>query len=227
MKRGGFERDSESPQPFMLKLRGKRYITASEVRKGASVDEGVVKELTGGDKITIRGLHSRPVNFAAEGVIVVRCNHRPRIDTEDPAVWDRIVEIPFNYRVPEKDQDFTLRDKLRAELPGILNWCLVGAARYCDNGRLIVPESVKRQTAAYKAAMDSINQFAKECLRKKAGARTDRADLYSAYASWCMHHSRPGADIDTKERADFYDSLEELGYKQNKKRVFKNVEIVD
>jgi putative DNA primase/helicase len=52
------DRDSESAQPFMLKLRGKRYITASEVGEGMQLDAAVVKTLTGGDAMTVRGLHA-------------------------------------------------------------------------------------------------------------------------------------------------------------------------
>jgi len=230
MRRGNLERDSEAAQPFMLKLRGKRYITASEVREGSAVDGAVVKALTGGDKITVRGLHTKPVNFVTEGVIVVRCNHRPQIDTTDLAMWDRVVEIPFNYRVPEKEQDGNLKARLRAELSGILNWALAGLQRFYRRDRLVVPKSVQRQTASYKAAMDSINQFAKGCLRRKPKAAVSRSYVYEQYERWCVARSRPGIEVEPKTRQEFYEGMRAIGYQSKKRdgtRFFMNVAVIE
>lgn len=227
MRRGGFDRDSEAPQPFMLKLRGKRYITASEVKKGSAIDESVVKQLaSGGDKITVRGLHAAPVDFAVEGVIMVRCNARPRVDTADQAVWDRVIEIPFNYRIPDDAQDFELLRKLREELPGILNWVLGGAERVYEKGRLVVPESVKKQTESYRDSMDPIKQFADEMLCSKAKARTPTSEVFRQYDLWCMRHSRPGREIEPGTRQEFFARMKELGYRiktYDGIRKFKNV----
>ena len=49
-----------------------------------------------------------------------RRQYKPRISGTDHAIWRRIKLIPFIATIPEEEQDKTLPDKLRDELPGIL-----------------------------------------------------------------------------------------------------------
>ena len=47
----------------VVNLRGTRYAVMQESTKGDQINEGVMKELTGGDKITARGLYKDAVTF--------------------------------------------------------------------------------------------------------------------------------------------------------------------
>jgi putative DNA primase/helicase len=183
------DRDSESAQPFMLKLRGKRYITASEVGEGMQLDAAVVKTLTGGDEMTVRGLHSAPVKFTVEGKFVIRCNHRPIIDGADQAIWDRVVEIPFDMRLDEAEQDTSLRTALLAELPGILNWAIRGCMKYQQAG-LVRPQKVRDQIKSYRDSQDSCMQWLEESA--VLGGIKDKLQssaIYRHYENWCARRS--------------------------------------
>lgn len=215
--RGRFDRDAESAQPFKMSLRGKRYITASEVREGMPVDGAELKTLTGGDATTARGLHAAPVQFTVTGKIVFRCNHRPIIDNADQAIWDRVVEIPFAYRVPDNKVNLKLMPELAEELPGILAWAVRGALRYNAKG-LRLPGKVKRQTRAYRAAMDPIADWLKQCTRADESERTRRKDVYASYLHWCSRQQKPDGTrgISPLANDDFNKKLEALGYTQGK-----------
>ena len=193
------DRDAESAQPFMLKLRGKRYITASEVGEGMRLDAALVKTLTGGDEMTCRGLHAAPVKFTVEGKFVIRCNNRPVIDGADQAMWDRVVEIPFDLRLEEADQDTTLHDTLAAELPGILNWAIVGCRRYQQNGMLsrkeMLPDKVRWQIKSYRESQDTVATWLNACTTTDTKAKTRSSDLFTAYRQWCNECSRPGIAV--------------------------------
>ncbi|MBB6091900.1 putative DNA primase/helicase [Povalibacter uvarum] len=185
LMQNGALRDSESAQPFMLRLRDTRYITASEVKEGMALDPSTVKTLTGGDVMTCRGLRSLPVQFTVLGKVVVRCNNRVVIDGGDQALWDRVVEIPFNRRIADAEQDKSLRQKLRAELPGILAWAVRGYADYADEGALKLPAIVRKQVADYRYAMDSLSQWMDECVQLDTAAKTLSSDVRSSYERWC------------------------------------------
>jgi putative DNA primase/helicase len=215
------DRDAESAQPFMLKLRGKRYITASEVGEGMVLDAALVKTLTGGDEMTCRGLHAAPVKFTVEGKFVIRCNNRPVIDGADQAIWDRVVEIPFDLRLDEADQDTTLRDTLAAELPGILNWAIVGCRRYQRNAMLsakkMLPNRVRRQTKRYRESQDTIATWLNECTTADSKAKTASLDLFSAYQRWCNECSRPPiAIVRPESQLNFNKALTTKSYTKQK-----------
>ena len=60
----------------------------------------------------------------------------------DPALWRRLVIVPFNYRFPDAQKDPGWKDRiLKEEGPGILNWIIEGARAYLENG-LLVPEPI-------------------------------------------------------------------------------------
>jgi P4 family phage/plasmid primase-like protien len=207
------DRDSESPQPFLLTLRGARYITASEVKQGMKLDAALVKSLTGGDEITVRGLHSAPARFTIEGKIVIRCNHRPIINGADQAIWDRVIEIPFDLRLTEQEQDRHLRETLNTEMPGILSWAVEGCRQYLDAG-FNVPAAVKKQTASYRDAMDSVATWLKERTKKDVAARTSISDLYEDYEMWCSKQSREGLDVVIETKRAVGATLERHGFKR-------------
>jgi P4 family phage/plasmid primase-like protien len=211
------DRDSESAQPFMLKLRGLRYISATEVEAGKHLDARVVKDLTGQDEITVRGLHTAPARFTVEGKIVVRCNHRPIIDGVDQAIWDRIVEVPFDLRLEKEDEDTGLRGALNAELPGILNWALDGCRGYLKYG-MQLPDKVKKQTAAYREAMDTFAQWFKERVTTKSPrARTRPGVVYIDYQKWCAEASTPSAPpLPVMSSRDFKVKLSDRGFIRKK-----------
>jgi putative DNA primase/helicase len=92
--------------------------------------------------------------------------------------------VPFNVQIPEREQDKRLIDKLRAELPGILNWAMAGCLAWQRDG-LGAPQEVTEATAAYRAEMDEIGGFIDERCVLNRRAVVPAADLYSTYSKWC------------------------------------------
>ena len=58
---------SNACTPEVLKNKGKRFVTLQEPDEYEEVNVGGMKEYTGGDKITARGLHKDPIEFKHNG----------------------------------------------------------------------------------------------------------------------------------------------------------------
>lgn len=162
-------------------LQGARLVKSSEVGSGGRWDEARIKSLTGGEQITCRRLYRDPFTFRPQFKIWFATNHLPRLDP-DPGMMRRIRLIPFSVTIPEKERDRDLDSKLRAELPGILNWAIEGAVQAARD--LPTPVAVKVATQEYGHDNDVVQMFLDEICLLEPGAVTSAADVYRAYQEW-------------------------------------------
>ncbi len=150
------------PHPTsMTQLFGARFASAIETEAGAKLAEAQVKQLTGGDEITARRMREDFWTFAPTHKLWLACNHLPKINGRDHAIWRRIRVVPFNVVIPEDERDPHLVDTIEAELSGVLNWALEGHRQWRANG-LEVPRSVAEATAEYRQASDWLTRFCAE-----------------------------------------------------------------
>ena len=117
----------------VARLKGARFVTASETEEGRRLAESLVKDLTGQDTISARFMWAEWFDFKPTHALHLSTNHKPEIRGTDAAIWRRIRLIPWAVTIPPAEQDRKLAEKLRDELPGVLAWivrgCLAVAAR--------------------------------------------------------------------------------------------------
>lgn len=92
--------------------------------------------------------------------------------------------MPFGVVIPKAEQDRSLRDKLRAELPGILNWALEGCLEWQRVG-LGEPEEVRLATEEYREDMDTFAEFLAERCVLGPDQWAPTSELKRTYARWC------------------------------------------
>jgi len=164
-------------------LKGARLVAASEGEEGKRLAESLIKSLTGGDKISARFMRAEWFEFEPTFKIWLSTNHKPIIRGTDTGIWRRIRLIPFAVTIPEEECDETLPEKLRAELPGILNWALEGCRDWLENG-LGMPDEVKQATQAFRDEMDLLARFIEDCCIEHKNAFISASELYAAYRRW-------------------------------------------
>lgn len=187
------KRDSGIPNDI-AKLRGARFVTASEVDEGRRLAEATVKKLTGGDMVSARFMRGEFFDFMPAFKLWLGTNHKPDIRGTDRAIWDRLRTIPFGVRFVKPDEepdapvelhaDPLLREKLLEEAPGILAWMVQGCLEWQRDG-LGYPKAVKDATAGYRAEMDILGNFISDCCVVSESAHATAKDLYGAYNRWC------------------------------------------
>lgn len=161
-------------------------VATSEPNEGARLDEGIVKQMTGGteNEIVARFLYGREFTFVPEFKIVMSTNYKPKITGTDNGIWRRVRLIPFNAQIGPEKKDPKLPDKLRKEYPGILRWAVQGAVDWHQNG-LPKCQVVDGASAEYRAEMDRLSQFEEDCIIRREGASIQASVLYSCYKAWC------------------------------------------
>jgi phage/plasmid-associated DNA primase len=83
------------PTPYLAQLEGLGASIISETEEGATLNAGLWKKLTGGDRIPARGLNEAPKNFVNTAQIIIATNALPRFDKNDQAIITRMIVIPF------------------------------------------------------------------------------------------------------------------------------------
>jgi len=165
-------------------LRGARFVSAQEVESGHRMSESLIKQMTGGDRITARFLHGEFFEFDPEFKLWISGNSKPAIRGTDHAIWRRVRVIPFDVRIPKAEQDRKLVEKLQLELPGILNWALEGCLGWQREGQLNPPEEVLLATKGYKDEMDIVGRFMDECCLVSPEYVVPAKEVYNAFKAW-------------------------------------------
>ncbi|WP_179394958.1 phage/plasmid primase, P4 family [Lacticaseibacillus absianus] len=188
----------------IARLKGARLVSASEPNEGVRLDEGLIKELTGGESVTARFLYGREFEFKPEFKLWLSTNHKPIIRGTDDGIWRRLMLIPFTHQVPVDQIDKRLTYKLERESIGILNWAVDGALKWQREG-LQPPQSVKDASLAYRNEMDVLELFVNDCCEKGPGYEAPAGQLYDTYIKWAestgeykMRKQKFGAEMQKK-----------------------------
>lgn len=188
----------------IARLKGARFVTTVEPNEGMRLDEGLIKQLTGGDPVTARFQYSQEFEFTPEFKIWMATNHKPIIRGTDTGIWRRIHLVPFTAAIPESKVDRNLPYKLRKELPAILKWAVDGYTLYKSEG-LRMPAAVMNAVDDYRREMDVISAFLTACCTVGKGAEQSSV-LYAVYCRWAsdnneykMSHTKFSLEICKKD----------------------------
>jgi putative DNA primase/helicase len=190
----------------VARLKGARFVTASETEEGRRLAESLVKDLTGQDTISARFMWAEWFDFKPTHALHLSTNHKPEIRGTDAAIWRRIRLIPWAVTIPAAEQDKKLPEKLRGELPGILAWIVRGCSEWLREG-LKAPEEVRQATKAYRAEMDVLAAFMADCCQRGGDEEEFAGELWGAWKRWC---EETGEQVGTQKR--FGGQLAERGF---------------
>ncbi len=156
-----FPKDGDAATPEIAKLCGARLAVAPEIPPGREIDTALVKNLSGGDIITARRLHSNSFNFYPTHKFVFEGNDLPRAENvRDVGFLRRFQVVDFTEQFDGKNADPLLKDKLTTadELSGVLNILLRECLEWQKNG-LIVSDAMEVTRTSYLAENDFIVNF--------------------------------------------------------------------
>ena len=154
-------------------LMGTRYAVMQEPSKNDKINEGIMKELTGGDPIQCRALFMNSVTFIPQFKLVVCANHLFDVVSNDDGTWRRLRKVDFNSKFTDKpynDPNFPKKDyphqykvdtkideKFKTWAPVMLSM-LVDIA-YRTQGKVQDVKPVMSATEDYRKDQDVILEF--------------------------------------------------------------------
>ena len=169
-------------------LQGTRFTYAAEPGHGIRLDEGRVKMLTGGDKISASHKGERTFTYRPAASISILTNHKPRITGRDTGIWRRMALFPFLNTIPEEKRDPEFSEKLWEKSgPFILAWIIAGAVEWYRDG-WGDSETIKAATDDYRLDEDVFQGFIDDCCEINPLFTEQAGRLRKAYEQWCSEN---------------------------------------
>lgn len=181
---------SDTASSDIARLKGARFVTSEEPTEGVRLNEGLLKQLTGGSKVTCRFLYGDEFEYTPEFKIWVATNHKPIVRGTDLGIWRRIKLIPFEVNIPKNKIDKNLKKKLQQEFPQILHWAVEGCIKWRESG-ITEPQCVQEAVKEYKQEMDLLASFLEQCVEVDYDCedRVPARDLFKVYCKWAKDNN--------------------------------------
>jgi len=194
-------------------LHGKLANIVTEIKQGEMIDDASLKGIVSGEPTTVEHKFKDPFVMRPFATCWFGTNHMPHTRDFSDALFRRALVVEFNNKFkPELGNcDPQLKDKLMAELPGILSLALDAYADALQGG-FTMSESCQQAREKWRLEADQVAQFVDdECVPDPAG-RIKPQSLFNAYVEWAQDngiHKR-------LTQKSFGDRLVMLGFERKK-----------
>jgi P4 family phage/plasmid primase-like protien len=178
----------------IIQLKGVRYAVMQEPSKDAVINEGILKELTGGDPIQARALYSDSEIFEPQFSLVVCTNALFEIKSNDDGTWRRMKLADFVSKFVSEGETHTddtqyvfvkdkgLKEKLPKWAPVFISMLVKRA--YETEGEVIDCNEVVAASGKYRQSQDCITGFINEKIIKLEGATVGKQSLNTVFKDW-------------------------------------------
>ena len=186
----------------VIQLKGIRYAVMQEPSKGAVINEGIMKELTGGDPIQARALFCASEIFIPQFSLVVCTNALFEIKSNDDGTWRRMKLVNFLSKFVSQGEHYTddtkhvfNKDKgLKEKLP---SWAVVFISMlvkraFETDGEVVDCEEVKAASKKYRQNQDCIAGFIKDKITEIKGGVVKKQILNAVFKDWFQNNSGQG-----------------------------------
>lgn len=226
---------SNSAQAEVERTKGRRLTVMQEPGDGEKLNIGLMKELTGGDRILTRGLFKDPIEFKPQFKMVMTCNDLPEVSSDDGGTWRRIRVIEFTSKFtekpdPKKSNEFKADPELMEKFD---RWAdtfismLIDHHKHIDVTSIYEPEDVTKATDKYRYTNDGIGQFISERMVLDT-TTTDKVlvtKIYAEFKAWASQTLNKNRKI--ADRNQFQTYMEKVfGSYPKDNRGWRNIRLI-
>ena len=183
----------------IVQLMGVRYAVMQEPSKGDKINEGIMKEITGGDPIQGRALFKEAITFIPQFKLVVCTNTLFDIKSNDDGTWRRIrvcdfmskfLESPYEDDIKFPKSEYPYQYKIDKRLDEKFEkWAPIFASilvdiAYKSSGVVNDCEIVLASSDQYREGQDYLAEFVKEKIKQVKGGKVKKTELWEVFKQW-------------------------------------------
>lgn len=213
----GKRTDCAAANPELYQTNGVRFVHVDEPENGATLNTGLIKNITGGEEVKVRTLYGEPIQFKPQFSLNMLCNAKPKMpDANDGGLRRRLRIIPFTSKFvmwPNKNNplEFKIDNSLQAKLP---TWKFAFFHMLKESYKLYMleglqePDIVLKETDHYFKSNDIYTEFTDDVLKERKNGTIRIRELYDIFTMWFTeNHAKSGESMPTKAALkDFMDS---------------------
>lgn len=184
--------DIERNRFALAALPGKTLAIATEQPGDFIASTHVLNAIISGETITVDRKFKEAITVTPRCKLAWAMNELPRVSDPNSGLFRRVKVVTFPV-IPESERDPALKEAIKTEGAGILNWALKGLGRLRNRGRFEIPQEVKDATQSFKDTNDIPGRFVEECCvtgndENSEPYRAQASQLYNAYKAWCIEN---------------------------------------
>ena len=228
----------------IAQLMGVRYAVMQEPSKGDKINEGIMKEITGGDPIQGRALYKDTVTFIPQFKLVVCTNTLFDIKSNDDGTWRRIRVCDFESKFLDKPyedelhfpkQQFPHQFQLDKQIDRKFeSWAPVFASMlvtraYQTEGNVADCEAVLSSCNEYRDSQDYIAEFVRDMLapcEPQKGHQVKKTEVWNVFKDEWWNESGKDGKPEVGMRRELNAFLEHRFGKYASKRGWCNFRII-
>ncbi|MDX3541324.1 phage/plasmid primase, P4 family [Streptomyces europaeiscabiei] len=168
-------------------LRGARMVVAQEGNEGTPMNTALLKNFSGGDRISTRHLHGKQFDFEPTFTLVLVTNNLPQFSAGGAALWARTKAIHFGVSFAGRTDPELEPTVQGLEAEGVAAWVVRGAVRYYQKG-LKDAESVVKATEHHKERVDPLRLLIGDLFDFVEGHRVLRSEFNAQLKKWRGHN---------------------------------------
>jgi putative DNA primase/helicase len=174
-------------------LIGKRVAIVSDARIGGRADQNAIVErllsISGEDALTIDRKYLAAWTGRLQTRFLILSNELPQLADASGALVSRLIVLVLTESfLGREDQGLT--DRLRPEMPGILNWSVDGWRRLTERGHFVQPPSALEAVNQLEDLASPVGAFVRDCCETGAEFQIEVGQLFRAWSNWCGEHGR-------------------------------------
>ena len=166
-------------------IQNKLVLMSHEIPKGIMDYESEFRDIVTSGTLNVNVKYLKPFEFTPFCKIVWAMNEIPYINDHTSAFYRRILPIEFSNQISEEKQERNLIHELKKELPGILNWALVGLKRLRERGSFYRDAYMNAHIEEIRLQNNPVVAWAKENIKIKVGEEILKSEAYQKYDVWC------------------------------------------
>jgi P4 family phage/plasmid primase-like protien len=206
---------SNAAQSELERTKGRRFAVMQEPSEQDRINIGLMKELSGNDRILVRCLYKEPYEFKPQFKMILTCNELPEVPSDDGGTWRRLKVCNFSSKFTENPNpnnpnefpmDLELSDKFDRWKEMFISM-LIERHKSIQPNSIHEPMEVRVATESYKQNNDIIGQFINEKLevnKELVDCRVLIGKIYNDFRLWTASNVPKGKKCPDRNQLKAY-----------------------
>jgi P4 family phage/plasmid primase-like protien len=204
---------SNTPQGELERTKGRRFAVLQEPNENDKINVGLMKELSGNDRILVRALYKNPYEFKPQFKLILIANQLPDISSE-PACFRRIRVVEFSSKFtenpdPAKANEFPMDIQLSEKLEkctDVFLSMLIDRHKNINPSKITEPREVINATQKYRNNNDIIGQYLADNIiyDKEIKDKLKVMEILNDFKTWFHSNISKGTKIPDRNQVRAY-----------------------